>query len=118
MTCFKISNVYYKHKLLNHSWELAMQTHDADGLSPMKKLIEVLPAAALQVLDQCVTKSHEDNTDPDLSVGKTDLCYSQSIGHIINPVEHNDKNKTFLCLMDKRTERFLVSFDFLTFWFW
>ena len=48
-----------------------MQTHDADGLSPMKKLIEVLPDAALQVLGQCVTKSHEDNTDPDLSVGKT-----------------------------------------------
>ena len=51
-----------------------MTNYDRNGLSPMKKLIEVLPEAALQVLDQCVTKSHDDNSDPDLQV----------IHHVIN----------------------------------
>ena len=45
-----------------------MNNFDENGLSPMKRLIEVLPDAALQVMDQCVTRSSEDKDDVDLEV--------------------------------------------------
>ncbi|XP_072034493.1 transient receptor potential cation channel subfamily A member 1-like [Amphiura filiformis] len=49
-------------------WEVAMNNCDATGHSPMRRLIAVLPEAALQVLDQCVTKSHDDMHHPQLKV--------------------------------------------------
>ncbi|XP_072018517.1 transient receptor potential cation channel subfamily A member 1-like isoform X2 [Amphiura filiformis] len=73
--------------LSSKCWEKAMHNYDANGLSPMKKLIEVLPDAAVQVMDQCVTKSHDDNIDPELQVtydyrfvdpGPDDISYEKN----------------------------------------
>ncbi|XP_072042795.1 transient receptor potential cation channel subfamily A member 1-like [Amphiura filiformis] len=50
------------------SWEVAMNNCDATGHSPMRRLIARLPEAALLVMDQCVTHSHEDTNHPDLKI--------------------------------------------------
>ncbi|XP_072032763.1 transient receptor potential cation channel subfamily A member 1-like [Amphiura filiformis] len=50
------------------SWEVAMNNCDATGHSPMRRLIAQLPEAALLVMNQCVTYSHEDLNHPDLKI--------------------------------------------------
>ena len=45
-----------------------MNNCDATGHTPMRRLIAELPEAAALVMDQCVTRSHEDMNHPDLKV--------------------------------------------------
>ena len=45
-----------------------MNNIDATGHSPMRRLIAELPEAALLVMNQCVTYSHDDLNHPDLKV--------------------------------------------------
>ncbi len=56
-----------------NSWETAMNNVDATGHSPMRRLIAELPEAALLVMNQCVTYSHQDRYHPDLKVSTLHL---------------------------------------------
>ncbi|XP_033631150.1 transient receptor potential cation channel subfamily A member 1-like [Asterias rubens] len=54
--------------LSSTQWESAMSNRDKQGLSPMKKLIEEMPNAAMIVMDYCVERSHKNPTHPDLVI--------------------------------------------------
>ena len=45
-----------------------MDNRDDNDQSPMQRLIQYVPDAAMKVLDQCVNKSHEDQHHPDMKV--------------------------------------------------
>ena len=45
-----------------------MDNRDDNDQSPMQRLIQYVPDAAMKVLDQCVTRSHEDQHHPDMKV--------------------------------------------------
>ena len=45
-----------------------MNNRDEFGNTPMSRLIRYLPDATLQVMNQCVTRSHDDKLNKDLEV--------------------------------------------------
>ena len=52
-----------------------MSNRDKQGLSPMKKLIEEMPNAAMIVMDYCVERSHKNPTHPDLVVSSLPVLF-------------------------------------------